>query len=567
MNHAKYLIRLVSFFLLVRIISSCDLERELITFHSKETVNRQYELFHSSSISLYGNLPIPFDGQIYFDSPVSDESNDVWIGESEVLNNGSWNQYSGAGQEMESLYNSIRRINDFLHPIVEVDLDPWKLSPLESDQLKYETYKEEIKNAYREARFLRAFFYFELVKRYGGVPIITEPLTVTTNFASIDRNTLEYCFQFIINELDDITQLGNSLPLEYPSLEFGRATKGAALALKSRVLLYMASDLYHSVNVWAPDYSSPEYVSLQGKDRNKLWKQAADAAKAVIDLGIYVPTNNYNIIGKNFNDKEFIFVRRAMDVSNHFEWENCPRGYLTSRGRINPSQNLVDAYENQDGTKFNWTTDGDEPYFNRDPRLAMTIYCNESPFKNTYLEIFEGGLHGKGASDHTTQTGYYLKKFIDEAIDMQQDRKSYHTWCFFRISEIYLNYAEALNEYDPGNPDILIFANKSRDRDNVKMPYITETDQSLVRERIRSERRVELAFEGHRFYDLRRWMTAEIELNKPLRGVNIQYENYDYHYTLIDVEQRKFLPKMYFHPIQQNLLLTEGVNWPQNPLW
>lgn len=548
------------------ILTGCDLEREFITYNTKETVNEQVEYYRGMCVALYDNLPIPFDnGLIYFESPITDESNDVWIGDSEAFNTASWNQFSGTDQVIGSYYNAIRRINDFLSPVAEVDLESWRLSPLESDQVIYENYVSSIANWKREARFLRAFFYFELIKRYGGMPIITEPLTLDADFSAIKRNTLSECFKFIIDELNDITKDGDSLPLSYDNENLGRATKGAALALKSRALLYKASDLFNSPNQWASGYGNPELISIQGEDRQSLWRAAADAAKAVIDLETYTLASDYTIIGKNFTDKEFIFLRRVRDQSNSFEWENLPRGYLTARGRINPSQNLVDAYEMTDGSKFNWTTHGLDPYYNRDPRFSMTIYHNEALFKGSPLEIFEGGLHG--SMDHTTQTGYYIKKFIDEGLDMQQDRKSYHTWCFFRIAEIYLNYAEALNEYSPGNADILTYVNKTRQRTGVRMPNITETDQTSVRERIYNERQIELAFEGHRIWDLRRWMKAEAVLNQPLRGVKIKYEDYEYKYEQVTVEQRRFLPRMYFHPIPQSLLLTEGVEWPQNPLW
>jgi len=569
MKNMKNMKKMLGFLFIMGALSSCDLERQYITFNTKEKVDKEYELFHNMGIGLYGNLPTPLDGQIYFDSPASDESNDVWIGASQSVNNGSWNEYSWDGQEFQSLYNSIGRINDFLNPIAEIDLDAWKLSPLESDQLKYTTYKYEIANLKREARFLRAFFYFELVKRYGGVPLIKEPLTTSTDFSGIKRNTLNECFQFIVDELDSTTQDEvNCLPLAYDEINSGRATKGAALALKSRVTLYMASDLYNSLDQWAPGYEHPELVSLIGKDRKTLWKNAADAAKKVIDLGVYTPASDYNIIGKSFTNSELIFVRRMMGQSNNFEWENCPRGYLTARGRLNPSQNLVDAYEMKNGSKFNWATNGEDPYSNRDPRLDMTVYHNESVFQNTQLDISVGGANGAGPTlDHTTGTGYYIKKFIDSGLDLSQNKSSYHTWCFFRISEIYLNYAEALNEYDPGNPDILTYVNKTRQRTGVNMPTIKETDQVAARERIRTERQIELAFEGHRFWDLRRWMTAVDVLNKPLRGVNISYEDYTYQYTLVETEPRIFLPKMYFHPFPKSLLVTEGVDWPQNPLW
>ena len=150
---------------------------------------------------------------------------------------------------------------------------------------------------------------------------------------------------------------------------------------------------------------------------------------------------------------------------------------------------------------------------------------------------------------------------------MQLGRTSVHSWVLFRISEIYLNYAEALNECDPGNPDILLYLNKVRERNGVRMPAVTETDQQLVRERIRNERRIELAFEGHRLWDVRRWMIAPTVLSEPIYGVEINPLDSGYSYEKIEVEKRVFEPKMYFYPIPQNILLMESNQWAQNPLW
>ena len=148
---------------------------------------------------------------------------------------------------------------------------------------------------------------------------------------------------------------------------------------------------------------------------------------------------------------------------------------------------------------------------------------------------------------------------------------SNHPWVIFRISEIYLNYAEALNESNPGHPDILIYANKTRERSDVRMIPIDDTDQDVLRERIRNERRIELAFEDHRLWDARRWMIATDVFNTDLTGVEIRKdEEGAFTYKKVNVEKRVFLPKMYFYPIPGSVILNEQVmaaGWPQNPLW
>lgn len=257
-------------------------------------------------------------------------------------------------------------------------------------------------------------------------------------------------------------------------------------------------------------------------------------------------------------------IKFTLDVN--LSPDRIPEG----KGQVNPSQNLVDLYEMKTtGEKFDWTNPmhAQNPYYNRDPRLDYTVFRNESQFNNKgVLEIYEGGANGKGVPN-ATGTGYYIRKFTDETLDLVQNRTSVHTWVFFRLAEMYLNYAEALNECEPGNPDILIYANKTRERVGVEMPPITETDQAAVRERIRNERSVELAFEGHRLWDVRRWMTAMDVLNQPLRGVSCTYEDYEYKYSVIEVEKRVFKPEMYFYPIPQSLLYTTGNKWVQNPGW
>jgi hypothetical protein len=334
------------------------------------------------------------------------------------------------------------------------------------------------------------------------------------------------------------------------------------------MLLYAASDLFNNPS-WAGSYANPELISVTG-DRKKKWEAAAKAAKAVIDL----PGSGYNLgasyssLGKTFDDPELIMVRRNY-ARNDFENNNYPIGSVLGRGGVTPSQNLVDDYEMKDGTKFDWNNESEKaaPYNKRDPRLAMAVYYNQSKFKNTYLNISAGGANGKGIANATT-TGYYIKKFIDESLDLTLGRTSVHSWVIFRISEMYLNYAEALNEYDPGNPDISFYASKTRQRIGVGMPVIPSTlNQTEMRERIRNERRIELAFEDHRLWDVRRWMIAPIVLNTPLYGVNITNTDNGYIYDKIEVEKRIFEPKMYFYPIPQRVLFAKGVNWPQNPLW
>ena len=558
----------ISITALLVILSSCDLNQEYIDTLTKEQVSTQFEYKLRQVTDLYTDLP---NGLFALGNAMmasaSDEAEYTYNGGAQLINSGSWNAFNNPNDVWSGYYKAIRKINVFLADTQKVNLDAYKNDPNPSSQLVYTTRLGQIVNWNYEARFLRAFYYFELVKRYGGVPIITVPLELDANFSEINRNTLSECFQFIVNECDSAIKVG-ALPLAYDNDNLGRATKGAAIALKSRVLLYAASELYNNPS-WATGYSNPELITVAG-DRNAKWKAAADAAKELINLiGTgYKIGESYSILGKTFNDPELIFVCRA-GSSNTFETNNYPIGSVVGRGAVTPSQNLVDDYEMIDGTKFNWSnaTHKEAPYDNRDPRLAMSVYFNQSKFKTTFLNISTGGANGNGVANATT-TGYYIKKFIDDGLDLTLGRTSVHTWPLFRITEIYLNYAEALNEYNPGNPDIELYVNKSRQRAGVGMPLIPATlSQSEMRERIRNERRIELAFEDHRLWDVRRWMTATTVLNTPLYGMKITASDFGFNYEKIEVEKRVFEPKMYFYPIPQRLLYTNGVNWPQNPLW
>ena len=197
----------------------------------------------------------------------------------------------------------------------------------------------------------------------------------------------------------------------------------------------------------------------------------------------------------------------------------------------------------------------------------MTIIRNNSRFKGRRIETFYGGLDGAPAM-RATKTGYYLRKYVNEDLDIVTNQTSTHSWIIFRLSELYLNYAEALNEYDNGNADIVKYLNKIRKRNTVDMPEIPSgLNQAAMREKIRNERRVELAFEGHRFWDVRRWKIAETNLSSPLKGMSIRRnQDYSLDYIVQDVEQRSFSPKMYLYPIPQNEINING-NLVQNPLW
>ena len=546
-----------------------DLERELVTDLTQQQVTKSYDYTLNRITSIYTDIPGGY-GQIdgAMTASATDEAeHTLETSAVQRLNNGSWNALDNPDNQWVNFYRGIRKANQFLASSDSVNLDQYKLDPTPSAQTVYQTRLAEIKRWKYEARFLRAYFYFELVKRYGGVPILSQIYSVNDDFSGVKRNTLAECVQYITAECDSAAR---NLPLTYAATDLGRATRGAALALKSRTLLYAASDLFNNP-AWATGYANPELISLTG-DRQARWKAAADAAKAVIDLtgtGYALSTSYRNLfITNSYTLPEIIFARRN-SASNDFEKANYPIGYDLGNSGTTPSQNLVDAYELTSGAKFDWANPAHAaaPYANRDPRLGLNVILNNTAYKGRNVESFPGGRDGRGIIN-ATKTGYYLKKYVNESINLLTNGTSAKSWNLFRLAEIYLNYAEALNEATPGAADVKTFVDRVRTRTGVAMPVLPAgLSQAQMRERIRNERRVELAFEDHRGWDVRRWLQGPESLGAPLMGVDIT-RNADgtFAYKPTVVETRVFEPKMYLYPIPQGELnASKGLI--QNPGW
>jgi hypothetical protein len=604
-----------------------------------------YERTQRTVNAIYSFLP---DGFSYVNGAMlacaSDEAEyAVETNSIQQFNTGSWNAVSNPDNAWAKNYQGIYLANLFLTKSDSVNLDFLKYDPNRQDEYRKDT--TEIRRWKFEARFLRAFFYSELIKRYGGVPIITSPMDLDTDYASVERNTLSECVQFIVDECNIVA---DELPLAYtvvsesgqtdPSNEFGRATRGAAFALKSRVLLYAASDLWNDPS-WASGYSNPEFISMtDNKTRRERWMEAAVAADSVIRLAgkAYALvtsageniTSAYATVFRTTNNTEIIFDRRY-GSSRTVESLNYPVGFSGGGGGTFPSGNLVDAYEiiqGGRGVKFDWNNAEHtaNPYKTsagngqRDPRLVESIVTNWT-FFNTKgnenrreVEIWPGGIDGKGIP-RATRTGYYLKKFLDTNLNLTQGQNAQHTWILFRLGEIYLNYAEACFELD-GDKEAKVDgatltarSTLTALRRRVSMPAVaTSITPEAFRDLIRNERRVELAFEDHRLWDVRRWMIAPETLSAPISGVNIKQtkdpvpimvqkidpetekpavdkdgnpimiqeinsfgmprwtREFEYSENKV-VENRKFDKRMYFYPIPQKELTIAG--WVQNPLW
>ncbi len=464
-----------------------------------------------------------------------------------------------------------------------------------------------------EAHFMRAFFYHQLLRLWGAIPLIDRVYELGEPDFSAPRNTFEECVNFIVADCDAAAQM-----LEGKTLAAGRANQAAALALKARVLTYAASDLHDIPTASANSsviagFTNPELLGYTSGDRTARWQAAQAAAKAVLDIPGYgymtdltAPVTpeegemNYEnmSLSKNGGESELLFARyfinEKIEDGSRVGLDNGPNGYHNWAGNT-PTQNLVDDYEMMDGTPFDWNNPAHaaSPYENRDPRFYATILYDGADWKprtadvaakdpanqiqtGTYEIVQNGevvnyfGLDTRQSSVEDwngTRTGYYMHKFInkDPAIVDQSTRQEI-PWPELRYTEAMLNYAEASIALGQ-DEEARTWLNKIRYR--AGMPALTESGVAL-RDRYRNERRIELVYEEHRYHDARRWMIAEETLGQKARIILIEgslkpgasvslykYDpnNYDYSYTVTDLdpgfENRQWLDKMYFLPIER----------------
>ena len=542
-------------------LCSCNdfLDREEDSFIDKTATFDSYNRTKQYLTYAYSLLPEGlnrFSGGALLGAATDDACFAIESSNIQQFNNGSWNALSNPDNVWDRYFAGIAKCCTLLENSNHVNLDISRLDP--AKRVEYENNLKDIRMWRAEAHFLRAYFNFELLKRYGPIPIIKSTLDINKDYSDTPRPTMKEVVEFIANDCDMAADSLELTPWRNMNDAFGRATKGAALALKSRLLLYAASPLY-------VDFGDIDEANKPSDAT--LWKAAADAAKAVIDLNQYELAPAYDDLFKNdFQNKEYIFVRRYPSNSD-FEKSNFPVSY-GGKGGTNPSQNLIDDYEMLDGTAFDWSdpVKAAHPFENRDERLLATVLMNGVLFKGKRIATYPGGADAM-PNPNATKTGYYLRKFLNENVNIQTGGGSDgHVVPLFRLAEIYLNYAEALNEYDPTNPDIAVYLNKIRER--VSLPDVPSgLTQEQMRTLIHHERRVELAFEEHRFWDVRRWKVASSTLGAPVKGVKITQDDAgNFTYSPVQVEQRVFEPKMYWYPIPQSEVLKLH-HWEQNKGW
>lgn len=456
-------------------------------------------------------------------------------------------------------------------------------------------YKDQVKG---EALFIRALNNFETFKRYGGFPIVEKRL-VTLEESKIPRSKLEDCVNAIVRDCDEAVA---KLPANQPTNFQGRAHKGAALALKARTLLYAASPLFNALTppVSFGNAEDDKLVCYGNVDNNR-WKLASDAQKAVLDWAqangyalIDVPANripffapggivngNYRTAWQQPNNPEVILgsnIWTSARNNGQFPWQFIlPRSNYVPNGGGNwtpPSVtfNFLRKYEKRDGTPQTWNLTGGndllQKYNELDPRFCQTVcYVGSRLHVNvTRIQIWQGGTSDKVAC----KGGAWMLKFIPDALPTAAQ---FVNCPIFRVNEVLLSYAEALNEFAAG-PPIEAYDAVNRVRNRSGMPNLpVGLSKAQFRQKVRNERDIELAFEDYRLCDIRRWLVAEEDgvMAGNMWGLEINRLNTAtpfptaFSYLPFVFETRTFPRRLYLYPFD-NTEVLKG-NLKQNPGW
>ena len=484
----------------------------------------------------------------------------------------------------------------------------------------------EVELMKNEARFLIAYYYWLLLESYGPIPF--SPGLVSSD-ASYDELMLEQTpFDTIVDWIDnELIETAKNLPAFYiNNNKFGRATSVMCHAVRARMLLFAASPLVNG---------NSDYAGYKNKSGENLfstaaslekWERAADACKELIDLaesngyGLYYEMNaagqidpflSYqNMMFTRWSDgnKEILFPRPGGCDLWDYEKHAQPRG-SGGNGALGVSQSLVDAFFMKNGlpienpmsgysetgfstssdlrTNTAWslgsptatpgeiTTAGTyNMYCNREPRFYVSVLYNDAWYRQSSrrTEFHNHSMDGGGYD--SPQAGYLIRKKVSPDVHVMNNTYVYRPGILYRLGEVYLNYAEALNECDPGNPDVLIYLNKIRERAGVPMYNdgndritVNASDKEVMRELIRKERRVELCIEGIRYNDLRRWKEAETVLTGQVEGMNVNATIKDEYFkrTKLDIV-RSYKKAFYFQPVPASEM-DKNPNLVQHPYW
>lgn len=514
---------------------------------------------------------------------------------SHMINAGAWNSSNiDRIPVWRESYSAIRCINIFLEYVESAKASA-----------------EQIRTWRGEALFLRAYFHFQIMRAYGPAILVDRVVAPDEITADLVRSDIESTAAFIVRDCDNAKEC---LPDNWPSTDYGRPTRTTALALKSRTLLYLASPLYNG----NPDLAMMKDPAtgkalIPPTENPETWKAAAAAARECLaeaknaGFGLHYsasndPVENYEEIFTESWNEEILFAKNLGDYWHHM-WCSDPISYGTP-SIFNPTQELVDAYQMADGSTpiLGYTNNGLAPiidpasgyletgyatqasddgywpagvrnmYVGREPRFYASINFPGQIWKHNHeLAFWYEGVDGKkyAGSDYC-KTGYLMRKINNIDITSNPLKVEKTFWIYIRLGEIYLNCAEAVNESEGPTTEVYDLVDAIRARAGLAglPPGLT---QEQMRERIKHERRIELAFETHRFFDVRRWKDAEKSEAQAIHSLNIyagQSRQDDAFYTRTLCEQRIFVaPQHYFFPIEQKEIDKNRDRLLQNPGW
>lgn len=467
-------------------------------------------------------------------------------------------------------YNIIRGYNEFISKVNSAELSSDFIIQREA-----------------EVRFLRAFHYYNLAMRLGGVPIITQPQDINDPKIYVSRNTELEVYNFILSELDDIISV---LPEEYNSSEIARVSRYTALALKSRAMLYAGSVAkYGTVDL-------DGVVGVPSSEADRFFTESYNASSEIISSGKFSLFNKYDDKAKNYqmlfleeNNSEVIFSKQYVgkDYGHNYDYYNQPLSYKPFVASvINPTLEMVDSYEFIDGTPgssidYSQEIHTADLYADKDPRFHASILYNGAPWINDTVRTYyftidsdissdsrDNSLNGRGKDVNNgtagaTQTGFLVKKYLKSERDIPIGNESDTDFIIFRLGEVYLNLAEATYELNNSDAEAKEAINEIRSR--AGMPELS----SVNLDQIRNERKIELAFEGIRFWDVRRWRTAVDDLSGVFNKLTTYYiKSRDTYGYIIEncqgSQSRSFLETHYYMPIQRSHM-AENPNLVQNP--
>ena len=506
--------------------------------------------------------PAEFNQGIFYANTTDEAENSNPLATVQNMNSGNYQANGLTDAVWNKYYHAIYKVNLFLESVKTTTYSTYdpETRNLKLDRLEY--YKSE-------ARFLRALYYYELIRHYGGVVLIRDNTVqsiddLENEAFSKGRSSFTDCAEYIIGECDYIIN-NHLLPLLDEGADQGRPNGTAAKALKCKTQLLVASPVYNS-SITEGSAAQMDY-----------WKAVAATAQDIAFDKIFSfgPYNKFD-----GTSPEVILGYRQKNV-NFIEQVNFPVGAegVNKVGSTNPTQNLVDAFRMLNGKKIDEPGSGydpDHPYEGRDNRLLHTVIVNGSNWEernvqSRIVEIFKGGRDGMDR-DYGTKTGYYLRKYLNPTLDLRQGQGSNREWPIFRFADIVLIWAEAVNEvWGPATlGDSYLTATTILNQTVVRHGGLPEiplsgVSQEALRERIREERFIELSFEGQRAWDLRRWGIAKEVLNQPIYKMDVtRNSDGSYKYQKMKLEDRYFDERMNLYPVPQrdvNNGLVQNSGW------